>query len=180
MSIKKIAGRYAKSLLDLAIEKNTLDATMEDMRTIQGMCKNRDLYLLLKSPIVNIDKKKSVFKALFDPYLNEISKAFVNLILVKRREELLPEIADEFIDQYKAYKGITSVIVTSAVPLDKDALQAISKKLLDSNITANELEIEQKVNPDLLGGFVIQVGDKLYDNSISHKLNKLSQKFVVN
>lgn len=180
MSITRIAGRYAKSLLDLAIENNSLEATMEDMRTLQAMCKNRDLLLLLKSPIVNIGKKKQVFAALFDKNLGEVSKAFVNLILVKRREDLIPEIADEFISQYKTFKGITNVTVTSATPLDAATLDIIKKKLLDSKITANELQIEQKVDPELLGGYIIEVGDKLYDNSIAYKLSKLSKQFVKN
>ena len=180
MSITRIAGRYAKSLLDLAIDNNTLEATMEDMKTLQAMCQNRDLLLLLKSPIVSIGKKKQVFAALFDTHLGEMSRAFVNLILVKRREDLLPEIADEFISQYKIFKGITNVTVTSATPLDASTLDDIKKKLLESKITANELQIEQKVNPELLGGFVIEVGDKLYDNSIAYKLNKLSKQLVKN
>lgn len=180
MSIKKIAGRYAKSLIDLAIEKNILEATMEDMKTLQAMCKHRDLFLMLKSPIVNVDRKKGVFKALFDPHFSEISKAFVNLVLVKGREELLPEIADEFLEQYKTYKGITKVTVTTATPLDEASLSVIKKKLLDSSITAKELEVEQKIDPAILGGFVIEVGDKLFDNSIAYKLSKLSKQFVVN
>ena len=99
------------------------------------------------------------------------------IYLTKRREELLPEIAEEFVTQYKLFKGITNVTITTATPLNDAALAEIKAKLLASDITAKELEITQKVNPELLGGFVIEVGDKLFDNSISFKLNKLSKQF---
>ncbi|MBP7642575.1 MAG: ATP synthase F1 subunit delta [Saprospiraceae bacterium] len=177
MSVQRIATRYAKSILDLALEQGNLETVLEDMKGLLEMSKHRELLLLFKSPIVSLDKKRAVFKSLFDPNFSALTTAFIHLVLTKRREELLPEIAEEFVTQYKLFKGITNVTITTATPLNEAALAEIKAKLLASDITAKELEITQKVNPELLGGFVIEVGDKLFDNSISFKLNKLSKQF---
>ena len=178
MSVHRIASRYAKSLLDLAIEQGNLEIVLGDMKGLLEMSKNRDLLLLFKSPIVSLDKKRAIFKALFDPHFSVLSTAFIHLILTKRREDILAEIAEEFVAQYKEYKGITNVTITSATPLEAASLEEIKSKLLKSDITATELEITQKVNPDLIGGFIIEVGDKLFDNSIAYNLSKLSKQFV--
>lgn len=177
MSIKRVASRYAKSLLDLAIERGSLEQVLGDMQSLQIATKNRDLLNLVKSPIVSADKKKAVFNAIFGGKFADITSGFINLALNKGREDLLPEIAAEFIEQYNAFKGITSVTIKTATPLDAAALSDIKSKLLASTITAQDLEVTTVVDPSLIGGFVIEVGDKLIDNSVAYQLKKLTKEF---
>ena len=101
MSVSRIAARYAKSLIDLAVEQDKLERIKEDISAFLKATDNRDLYLMLKSPIINPSKKAQVLKALFAEDFDELSMAFFNIILNKNREALLPEIAEEFISQYK-------------------------------------------------------------------------------
>ena len=103
-----------------------------------------------------------------------------SIIITKGREGYIPEIAKEFVTQYNDLKKISSAVLTSAVPLSADALASLKAKLLASNITNETVQIETKVNPDILGGFIIEVGDKLYDASVAHKLETLKKKFVGN
>jgi F-type H+-transporting ATPase subunit delta len=175
MSINKIAGRYAKSLLDLAVEKNVLDTVKSDIESFSKMTENRDLYLLLKSPIINATKKEQCFNALFGGKFNELTSAFLTLILKKGREANLPEIAKEFLNQYKALIGLTSVKLTTATPVDEANLAEIRSRLVASKETAKDVEITTAVDPSIIGGFVLQIGDKLYDNSIAHKLNQIKK-----
>jgi F-type H+-transporting ATPase subunit delta len=175
MSSNKIATRYAKSLLDLAVEQNILDTVKGDVESFVRMIENRDLYLLLKSPIVNATKKEQIFTALFGGKFSKLTSAFMTLILKKGREGYLPEIAKEFMVQYKSMIGLTPVKITTATPLDDANLAEIKAKLMSSKETAQNVEIVSTVNPELLGGFVIQIGDKLYDNSIAHKLKQLKK-----
>lgn len=176
----RVSGRYAKSLIDLAIEQGKLQSVIGDIETLHESVKNRDLYLMLKSPIINSSKKESVMKLLFAEQFEAITMGFINICINKSREGLLPEIASEVLSEYKKMQGITSVKVTTAIPLSAEALEALREKLVASSITDKNVEIETVVKPDLIGGFVIEFGDKLYDASVAAKLAALKKEFAGN
>lgn len=178
MSVQRIAGRYAKSLLDLARENNKLDRVLEDVKSFQAASKNRDFYLLLKSPIVNARKKLSILDALFLDKYDEMTMAFLRILVNKGREPYLPEVAEEFITQYKKIKHITTVKVTTAQPMTAAALQALEAKLMASDATATSVEIETAVNPELIGGFVLELDDKIYDASVAQKLEDVKRSLL--
>jgi len=175
MSVIRIASRYAKSLLDLAKEQGSLDTVVEDIKTFNGATQNRDLYLLLKSPIVKGSKKLEIFKTIFDGKLDKLTMAFMDIVIRKGRESLLPEIGAEFLNQYKALNKVSAVKLTTAQPITDTALEAIKAKLLGSTITDESVEIETAVDESLIGGFVVQVGDKLVDASVAHKLREVAK-----
>ena len=180
MSTIRIASRYAKSLIDLAIERNELEDVANDMLKVQEIAKNRDLRLLIKSPIVNADKKLDVFEAIFKPSLGKTSYAFMEIIVKKRRESFLLDIITEFNRQYKSIKKISSVKLTTADVMEEDALEALKKKLLASEATKEDVEFEVAVDPSIIGGFQIKLDDKLYDASVASKLEKLKKEFTKN
>ncbi len=180
MSVKRIASRYAKSLLDLSKESNVLETVFENMKSLKAATDNRDLFLMLKSPIINSKKKQDIVNEIFSPSFDKMSMGFMNLIITKGREEYLPAIANEFIAQYNTLKKNSTATLTSAVPLTEASLESIKAKLLASNITDETVEITVKVDPAILGGFIIEIGDKLYDASVAHKLETLKKKFVGN
>src|SRR6202000_3493312 len=114
----RLAARYAKSVLDLAVDRAQLDNVYNDMLLIKGALRDsRDLVTLLHSPIVKADKKGSILDAIFAGKISEITAAFIKLLLQKERETYLPEIVTAFIGQYKEYKGIQTVRLTTAVPV---------------------------------------------------------------
>jgi len=177
MSVTRIASRYAKSLLDLSQEQNKLERVLADIQAFQKATEQRDFFLLLKSPIVNRDKKGVILKEIFSGKFDELSMAFINIILKKGREGYLGEIANEFVAQYRQLKQIATVKVTTATPMSDAALAAIQQQLQGSSKTATNIEIETAVNPDIIGGFVIEFDDKLYDASVAHKLGQLKKEF---
>jgi F-type H+-transporting ATPase subunit delta len=176
----RVAGRYAKSLIDLAIERGNLQSVVGDIESLNQAMKNRDLYLMLKSPIINSDKKASIMKAIFGSGFDATTMAFINICITKSREDILPEIATDFLAEYKKMQGITTIKVTTAAPLSTEALEALRLKLMDSTTTAKNVEIETAINPDLIGGYVVEFGDKLYDASVAHKLETLGKEFKGN
>lgn len=178
MSVIRIASRYAKSLLDLAKDQNSMDEVVSDMEGFSKMVENRDLYLLLKSPIINVGKKAQIFNELFDGKMSKLTKSFLDIVLRKRREALLPEIATEFMNQYKQMKGISSVTLTTASPISEAALESIKAKLLSSDATDQSLDIETKVDESIIGGFIVEIGDKLINASVSHKLAELAKEMT--
>jgi len=180
MSVHRIASTYAKSLLDLSLERKNVDTIRTDMLGLTDCMASRDLVLMLKSPIVTADRKQKVLNALFDGKIDPLSKSFIDIVLRKGREQYLPEIVKAFEVQYKAHKKITTVTLKTAVPLSNEKLEAIKSKLLASNITDESVEITTAVDPEIIGGFIVEVGDKLYDASVAHKLAKLRKGFVGN
>ena len=180
MSVKRIASRYAKSLIDLALEQDKLESVLEDIKAFKKATENRDFFLLLKSPIINATKKQQIFDALFEGEFDPMTMGFMKIILTKGREEYLPEIVEEFINQYKEIKHITTVKLTSAAPLSAETVSKIKQRLVASSATDDHVELIMKVDPELLGGFVIEFDDKLFDSSVVHKMELLKKEFGKN
>jgi len=176
----RLATRYAKSLLDLAIENGELETVYSDMSWLKSVCRsNRDFVNLLKSPVIAGDKKISILKAVAGTRLGKLSGAFITLLIKKGREAFLPEIASAFVTQYKVHKNIHIVKLTTATPLSAGTKDAIVKQVKQTGGYEN-IELEEKVNEDIIGGFVLQIGDKLIDASIAYDLKEISKQFKNN
>lgn len=174
-----LGSRYAKSLLTLAIETNVLEQVKDDMAMIQNVCQqNRDFRMLLNSPIIKTDKKQAILKELFASSVNKMTIAFLNIITFKRREHYLEEIARQFVLQYNIYKGIEVATVTTAFKIDDTLRQQVLK--LVKNSSDSTIELVEKIDKNVLGGFVLKVGDKQYDASLSSKIRELKQEFAKN
>jgi F-type H+-transporting ATPase subunit delta len=180
MSVTRIAARYAKSLLELATEQNKLEDVRKDMEMLQRAVQNRDLYLLLKSPIIKADKKNAVLKALFGGKVDDLTLSYTELLVNKSREGYLAEIAAEFMTQYKILKKVTSVRITTAEALSPEVLSTIKAKLTSSGVTTANLDVETTIDKDLIGGFVLEFDNKRYDASVAHKLADLKDDFSKN
>lgn len=170
-----VAARYAKSLLNLATEQGKVDEVYADMRTLIVSCRIKDFQLLISSPLVKTDKKITAFKTIFAGRINEITEKFMVLLAKNKREGYLEKIADEFIDQYKVQKKIVTVVVTSAVKLD-DATRKKLNTILNTWFKA-QIELEEKIDPKLIGGFILTVGNRQADVSVLRQLKKLNKNF---
>jgi F-type H+-transporting ATPase subunit delta len=176
----RLASRYAKSLLDLAVEKGQLEEAYKDMLYLQELTNSsRELLNLLRSPIVSSDKKQSIIDAVTAGKINELTAAFTRLLINKGREGELPEIVTAFIKQYKDYKGIYIVKLTTAMPVSDEIKNSIVEQVKRTSEMQN-IELETTVNPKIIGGFVLQAGDKLVDASISNNLKEISRQFENN
>ena len=173
----RLATRYAKSLIDLAIEKGQLENIFADMQWLQAVCKsNRDFVVFLKSPVIKADKKEKIVEAVTKGHIGEITTAFIRLMIRKSRESYLPEVVPAFIKQYKANKNIYPIKLTTASVLSEELKIAIVKQIQDTT-EMKKIELEAEVNEDLIGGFVLQAGDKLIDASIAYDLKNIAKQF---
>ena len=174
-----VASRYAKSLLKLAAEKGVDAAVYNDMKLVAMTChENRDLELLLKSPIVKVDKKITILEAIFKEQVNAISLSFLNIITKKKRENFLYEIAIEYQNQYKFKHAIVTATVTTATGLDADMKSAVLKLIKGS--ADSEVELIERTDVDLIGGLILRIGDNQYDGSLQRRLNDLKLEFEGN
>jgi F-type H+-transporting ATPase subunit delta len=176
----RLAARYAKSILVLAVERGELDTIYKDMVFLRAICRsNRDLVNLLNSPVVKSDKKRQILEAITAGRISPLTTAFNALLMSKEREAYLPEIAAAFEEQYKAYKGIQTVKLTTAVPVSEDLKQAILNKVrTDRQVT--QIDLETAVREELIGGFVLEIGDELIDASVAYDLGKIKHQFENN
>ena len=177
MGSSRIAERYAKSLIELAQEQGKLDRIMSDVEHFLSATKVRDFALLLKSPIVNSLKKAAIFKALFGDKFDEMTFTFLNIVLRKGREINLPDIATEFVSQYNKINQISEVTVRTATELTDDQLSQLKAKIKESGLTLENIDLHTKIDPSILGGFIIEIGDNRYDASVKHKLEEMRKAF---
>ncbi|GAB4249903.1 MAG: hypothetical protein Kow0079_02800 [Vicingaceae bacterium] len=176
----KVASRYAKSILDLSIELNQLEEVYKDMIFISNTCKeSKDLSLLLKSPIIKADKKESILKAVFGEKIGKITASFITILTTKGRESLLAEIADYFIKLYKKHKNIETAQVISAIKLPDNIKNEIAD-LVKKHTNSDKVELNEVIDKEIIGGLILRLEDKQYDNSIIRKLNDLKAAFSDN
>jgi F-type H+-transporting ATPase subunit delta len=174
-----VAKRYAKSILRLANEMGVLKEVNADMKLFASVCaENRELPVLLRNPMVPSDKKLAILKALFSAKMNKLSMSFFEIVINKGREKYLYDISKAYTEQFKVLNGILTAEITSAAGLDDSLRAKVYEMLKDSN--NSEVELHEKINKDLIGGFILRIGDKQYDASISSDLQKLARQFSSN
>jgi F-type H+-transporting ATPase subunit delta len=180
MSVITISKRYAKSLIDLSLEQNRLEQTNNEVRDIVNLIhQNRDLALILKSPIIKEDTKQTIFKKILEGKVSDLMLAFVAIVIKKKREPYLLSILNAFIEKYNELKDITSVTVTTAVPVD-DQFKADIIELMKQKYDKKNIIVSEKVNEELIGGFVLEFEDKKLDTSVSYQLDKLRKELKNN
>ncbi len=180
MAEYRVVSRYVKSLLDLAAETNVLDDVHSDLLLFTQVCdENKTFMVLLKSPIIRNEKKTQIIHSIFKNKVNALTMAFLDIVVRKNRDPLLYAIAKEFHNAYNTLKGIEAATVTTAVQLD-NKLRADIESLVKKISGKQTIELEEKVDAEMVGGFVLKVGDRQVDASLKSKLNELKVKFSQN
>lgn len=180
MTNPRLATRYAKSIIDLAIENDQLHAVYADMKLILRICKtNPDFVAVLRSPIIKAGTKGKIVESITRDKVSVITTAFIQLLVTKGREINLPEIASAFETQYNEINNIHKVKITAAVPMSEDLKNSIVAKVkLGSSLA--KLELETVVNEELIGGFILETGGKSIDASILRDLKDIKKQFLNN
>lgn len=171
-----IAVRYTKALFELSVEKKKLEEVYSNMNNIAHLLMNyKELSKFFQNPVIKPSRKSFLVNEVFKGFEKE-TLSFVSLLIQNKREEYLEQISRNFIDRYRKYKGIESAIFTTATTVSEAIIENVKKIIKASFHT--EVEIQNKVKTDLIGGFVLQVGDKQYDASIQTKLNKYKRQLI--
>lgn len=173
----RLASRYAKSLIDLSIEKDRLEEVYTDMQWLNAICKaSRDFVVLLRSPVIKGDKKEKIIDIISKGKIGELTRAFIMLMIRKGRESYLPEVISAFISQYKNNKNIHQVKLITASPISNELRDAIVERIKATSELQN-IELETVVDKRLIGGFILQAGDKLVEGSIAKDLKQIAKQF---
>ena len=176
MSETRAAVRYAKAILDLAVENKVTWEVENDIRKIGAtIADNPELREMLASPVVKGEAKRNALFAIFDG-MNAVTEGLISVLVDNKRISILNEVAGKFIALNESRKGQGIAYVTTAVPLNGD----LEKQILDQvvKLTGYESVIRNKVDESIIGGFILRVGDMQYDASIANKLNNLKREFT--
>ena len=176
MKNARAAIRYAKALLNLAKDSKEETAVNNDMLFITTtISENEEFEVMLNSPIVKSSDKINVLNALFKEKVNTITLGLFHLLKDNKRIAMLASIAKQYAIIYDFEKHMQMARVTTAVPLTTEIEKQILAKIV--TLTGEEANLENLVNPAILGGFILRVGDVQYDASISNYLNELKKEF---
>ena len=179
MRQSRVTVRYAKALLQLSIEQNSLEQSYNDMLIINKACsESKELSLLLKSPIIKTDQKRNILQEIFELKIGDVSMNFINIITNKKREALLSSISSVFISQYKEHKNIKEATVTTAQPLTLELKKEIVKYIKKNGDI--DVELTEVVDKNIIGGTIIRLGDKQLDTSVSSEIFELRKMFNKN
>lgn len=175
MSESRAALRYAKAILEMAQENKALDAVEKDMRSIAStISDSKELKDVLTSPVVSGTSKKQALADIFKGS-HAITTGSISMLVDNKRIGMLNEVALKYIILYEQLKGKDIAYVTTTVPLNAAMENKVLKKV--TTITGNEVTIENKIDEDIIGGFILRVGDLQYDASIATKLSTIKREF---
>lgn len=177
MSETRICTRYGRSLLNLALENETVEEVKGDVDNIINLTRdNRELINALRSPVIPKEVKYRLLNRLFKDNYNETTFKFLNLVIKKGRENLMIEILKTFVTLYEEHFKISHAEIVTATPVDEQLLEQARKKVED--YTDTTVHIKNQVNEDLIGGFVLNFSDKKLDASVASFLKSVKKELV--
>lgn len=176
MNESRAAIRYAKAILDLAVDNKTTDAVEKDMRSVLNTLRDsKELHQMMASPVVSSEAKKSVLLEIFKGS-NAITTGLIDILVSNKRIGLFNDVAEKYIILNEELKGEGVAFVTTAVPLSADLEKKILAKI--SGLTLNKVVVQNFVDESIIGGFVLRMGDMQFDSSIATKLSNLKREFT--
>ncbi len=175
---KLVSKTYGEALFKLAMEENTLDQIAEEAKVVlEAFHSNEDLVKLLNHPKVAKEEKIKVIENIFKGNFSDSIVGFLVLIVEKGRYNEIDNIFQYFLGEVMEYKNIGVANVTSAFPLSESQKKEIEDRLLQVTKYV-EFKMNYDVNPELIGGVVIRIRDRVVDGSIRNKLNEMTKQLT--
>lgn len=178
MLTSKVAKRYAQGLLDFTQESGNTESVFAEMKdVVKIMSESKELNQFLNTPFIDARKKDAVALEIFKSF-SPVSKNIIRLVIRQGRESQLKNIAQEFINKVEDIKGTQRISLVTATKLSE---QNIQKIIADSNmINVSNYDLETIIKPEILGGYILRVGDQQIDASVKTKLNNIKKEFQLN
>ena len=172
----RAALRYAKAMLSFAQESKAADVVAKDMHALISLLhEKKEVQRVLENPILPVAEKKAVLKELFPQASPETLKLF-SLLAVKNRLSILAATGEQYVQLYAQTQGEVTAIVTTAVGLTPSLKQLVLEKA--KGLTKENVQLENKINPEIIGGFILKIGDLQYDASVSHQLKSIKETLI--
>nr|6N2Y_I Chain I, ATP synthase subunit delta [Bacillus sp. PS3]6N2Z_I Chain I, Bacillus PS3 ATP synthase subunit delta [Bacillus sp. PS3]6N30_I Chain I, Bacillus PS3 ATP synthase subunit delta [Bacillus sp. PS3] len=177
MNQEVIAKRYASALFQIALEQGQLDRIEEDVRAVrQALAENGEFLSLLSYPKLSLDQKKALIAEAFAGVSTPVQNTLL-LLLERHRFGLVPELAEQFLALVDDARGIAKAVAYSARPLTDEELRALSD-VFAQKVGKQTLEIENIIDPELIGGVRLRIGNRIYDGSVSGQLERIRRQLI--
>jgi F-type H+-transporting ATPase subunit delta len=170
------ATRYAQAVFSLGKERGTLDVWQSDLTDLATLTGDSRVSSYLSNPSITADTKLATLEASLPSTVQPELRNLAKLLVVRGRTNLIPQIREIFEDQVRAERGITVAQVTTSEPLTADEEALVREKL--AAMTGNTIEITATVDPDIIGGIVVRIGDQVIDGSVRNKLERMRTRLV--
>ncbi|HJV46089.1 MAG TPA: F0F1 ATP synthase subunit delta [Bacillota bacterium] len=169
-----VAKRYARALFEVAQEMKSIDLIEQELKVlVEALNTNADLEQILSHPQISVENKKQMMDALLGEAATVQTKNFIHLLIQRHRESQLGEIVEAYIELANQARGYADAVVTTAKALTEDELNKLAAGF--GNMLKKTLRVQSVVDPSILGGVVVRIGDRLYDGSIAGKLQRFQQ-----
>ncbi len=176
MRVRSSARRYAEAAFEIADRDGTLEGWLKDLETAATSLGEGEAAHLLANPAIAFDDRADVVNQVLGKRVSEKAGNLVLLLVRRGRIELLPRVASEYRRLYDRREGIVEATVISATELEKDELAAIRSRI--GELTSGKVEVSTRVDPSILGGVIIQLGDQLIDGSVRGRLERLRNQLA--
>jgi len=174
MAGTRAAIRYAKAILDMAHDKGVAMEVNNDMQTIaETIIANEELKSFIQSPTTTVEVKEGALSEIFTA-VNPVTKSLFRLLLENKRFEILSDIATVYNNLFEEMNGVEVAKVTTAVPMDAELESKVLSKIL--TFSNKKVNIENIVDPSIIGGFILRIGDQQYNASVANRLQVLKRE----
>jgi F-type H+-transporting ATPase subunit delta len=176
MNDSKISVRYSRALFQSALEKKILDKVNQDMIFISEICKIPETKEFINSPIIPPSKKSSIFHKMLGNNVEKITLSLIDLAVKNGRESFIPAIARVFMSETMKHAGITESVITTAIKVDTK----VKKQIIDliTEVFKTKVNLEEKIDTEIIGGFILRIDDNYIDASIKSKLRKIRKELT--
>jgi F-type H+-transporting ATPase subunit delta len=174
MKGSRVAIRYAKALLATAQDQQAVDQVADDMESVYTTLENsQELKAVLASPVISVELKGDTLKAIFGK-VSPVVKTFLALVAENNRANYLDGVALKYKQLYQELQGKQEAEVTTAVPLTPALEKVVMEKI--KTLTDKKVELVSTVDQDIIGGFILRLGDQQFDASVANQLQSLEHK----
>lgn len=172
-----VARRYAQAFFAIAREQDKVDQLENELKTVVYVINtNADLKKVVDHQLVSPEEKKSILNQIFSQELSEITVNFLDVVVDKYRASYIPSIYDEFVSYANEARNMADAQVIAAVELSDADMKELTEKL--NAATGKTVRLQTKVDPSLIGGVKVRIGDKIIDGTISGRLEKLKDNLL--
>ncbi len=175
MNDSKIAVRYSKSVFELALEKGNIDKLYEDMVFLRSLCSMPEVRDVLDNPVIASAKRREIIGVLVDRNFDKLTLKFLDLVFAEGREKYLPAMARDFIELTRRHRGICEVTITTTAPVSEENRKAVVR-LIEEKMKS-KVELVEKQDAGIIGGFILQVNDMYIDASVKSRINRFRKEF---
>jgi F-type H+-transporting ATPase subunit delta len=179
MSILRIVSRYATSLFDLSKTEGQLDQVHEEVMNAWDVVKHDDFKAFLKSPVISVTKKKKVLESVFDKFDKNLLNTFL-VMTTHKREAFIGDFCRAFHLMFNKEKHVSAVKLISAVELSEQTVNELLDTFKNKGLLEKKVELVKAIDASIVGGFILEFDGRVYDASLSYKLEQLNKKFSEN